>query len=469
MGKLTTPYFLRYFVMVISDSVAILCAGVISVWVRYIFNGQFEISLYCQLWPVLILFLFVYAFGGLYPGELISPSEELKKVTQASSLCFMALAFLTFMSHNSQLYSRGIFLMSWLLVLFLVPLFRIITRKICCKFSWWGNKAIILGAGKTGGMIARLFLLKGERGIKPIAFFDDDDKKQNKYIYGVKVLGKINEITKVFPDPKDLIMIIAMPGMGKEKFSTILEKYEYKFKRIVLIPDLVGVSTLWASVVDIDGILGLDLRQKLLDSKRQFLKRCLDICLALVGGILFSPIMIIIALLIKLDSKGPIFFRQKRIGLGGKEIYIWKFRTMVQNADEILQEYFRKNPELKKEWEMNQKLINDPRIIKIGKFLRKTSLDELPQLWNVLKGDLSMVGPRPIIYEEIEKYQQAFELYKKVRPGITGLWQISGRNNLSYSERINLDTYYVRNWSIWLDIYILAKTPLEVLKCNGAY
>ena len=215
--------------------------------------------------------------------------------------------------------------------------------------------------------------------------------------------------------------------------------------------------------------MGLDLRQKLLDSKRQFLKRCLDICLALVMGILCSPIMIIIALLIKLDSKGPIFFRQKRIGLGGKEIYIWKFRTMVQNADEILQEYFRKNPELKKEWEMNQKLINDPRIIKIGKFLRKTSLDELPQLWNVLKGDLSMVGPRPIIYEEIEKYKQAFELYKKVRPGITGLWQISGRNNLSYSERINLDTYYVRNWSIWLDIYILAKTPLEVLKCNGAY
>jgi Undecaprenyl-phosphate galactose phosphotransferase WbaP len=458
-----------HIIMLISDTVALLCAGAVSVWVRYIFNGQFHPSLYWQMWPVLIFFLSVYAFAGLYPGVLITPPEELKKITQASSLCFIALAAVTFMSRQAELYSRGIFLMSWLLVIFLVPIFRVGTRKFCCKTPWWGSHAVIFGAGKTGSMIVHIFQLKPERGIKPIVILDDDPEKQGKNIYGVKVIGGLAEAVKLAQKTKNLLAIMAMPGIGKERLRTILEKYGQGFRRIILVPDLFGLSTLWVSVLDLGGILGLDLRQKLLDPKRQLLKRCIDLVVVISTGVLSLPLMFIIALLIKLDSKGPVFYRQKRIGLGEKEIYVWKFRTMVQNADEILEEYLRKNPELQREWEMCQKLTNDPRVTKTGKFLRKTSLDELPQLWNVLKGELSLVGPRPIVQEEIQKYKETFELYKKVRPGITGLWQISGRNKLSYDERINLDTYYIRNWSIWLDIYILAKTPLEVFKCNGAY
>jgi lipopolysaccharide/colanic/teichoic acid biosynthesis glycosyltransferase len=141
---------------------------------------------------------------------------------------------------------------------------------------------------------------------------------------------------------------------------------------------------------------------------------------------------------------------------------------MVPDADQVLGEYLAKSPELRREWEAKHKLQHDPRITRVGRFLRKTSLDELPQIWNVITGDLSLIGPRPIVEEEIKRYKKAFRLYEKVRPGITGLWQISGRNNTTYDQRVDLDTYYVRNWSIWFDIYILAMTPAAVIKGNGA-
>ena len=176
-----------------------------------------------------------------------------------------------------------------------------------------------------------------------------------------------------------------------------------------------------------------------------------------------------IAALIKCDSPGPVFFRQQRIGLGGKDIFIWKFRTMVANAEECLDECLEHDPELREEWESQQKLRHDPRVTRLGRFLRVSSLDELPQLYNVLRGDMSLVGPRPIVWAEVEKYREGFELYKRVRPGLTGLWQISGRSSTSYGLRVELDGYYVRNWSLWFDIYILAKTPLEVFKGRGAY
>ncbi|MBT8764375.1 undecaprenyl-phosphate galactose phosphotransferase WbaP [Desulfohalobiaceae bacterium Ax17] len=455
--------------MLFSDTVALLCAGAISVWLRYIFNGQFQLSFYWQMWPVLIFFLSVYAFAGLYPGVLISPPEELKKLSLASSLCFLALAAVTFMSRRAELYSRGIFLMAWFLVLFLVPIFRAGTREIFSKKAWWGFPAVVFGAGKTGGMIVHTFQLRPGLGIKPVAIVDDDSERQGENIHGIKVVGGLEEAVKLAQKTKNLIAIMAMPGVGRKKLQMILEKYAQGFRRIVLVPDLFGVSTLWVSVLDLGGILGLDLRQNLLDPKRRRLKRCVDLAIVISSGVLVLPLMLFIGLAIKLDSKGPVFYRHKRIGLGGREIYIWKFRTMFQNADELLKEYLRKRPDLQREWEMYQKLTNDPRVTKIGRFLRRTSLDELPQLWNVLKGELSLVGPRPIIRDEIKKYKEAFELYKKVRPGVTGLWQISGRNETSYDERVNLDVYYIRNWSIWFDIYILVRTPIEVLRCRGAY
>ena len=213
----------------------------------------------------------------------------------------------------------------------------------------------------------------------------------------------------------------------------------------------------------------LSLRQNLLDPKRLALKRAMDLFLSVVGGIAIFPVLVLIALAIKLESRGPVFFRQNRIGRGGQTLHILKFRTMVRNAEEVLQTYLQENPDLREEWEADQKLRNDPRITKVGAWLRKTSLDELPQLWNVVWGEMSLVGPRPIVDDEIVKYGSAFASYTRVRPGMTGLWQVSGRNDLSYKQRVHLDRFYICNWSTWLDILILAKTFPVVLGRKGAY
>ena len=198
-------------------------------------------------------------------------------------------------------------------------------------------------------------------------------------------------------------------------------------------------------------------------------KRLMDMSAATIGGILLLPLLFYIAVAVKLSSRGPIIYGHERIGRGGRRFRAWKFRTMFENAGDLLEYYLEQHPELRLEWEQDQKLRYDPRVTRIGRFIRKTSLDELPQLWNVIRGQMSLVGPRPIVMAEVDKYGPYYELYTIVKPGITGLWQVSGRNNTTYEERVQLDAYYVRNWSPWLDAYLLLKTVRIVLFAKGAY
>lgn len=195
------------------------------------------------------------------------------------------------------------------------------------------------------------------------------------------------------------------------------------------------------------------------------IKRLFDILLSLVAIVILLPVFIIISIIIKLDSKGPIFFKHKRIGKNGKMIGVYKFRTMVINAEELIKKF---TPEQKAEYEKNFKLDNDPRITKVGKFLRKSSLDELPQLFNILIGNMSIVGPRPVVDAEIEKYGTQKDKFLSVTPGLTGYWQASGRSDVSYEERIQMELYYVDNCSLWLDFKIILKTFVAVIKKEGA-
>jgi len=178
--------------------------------------------------------------------------------------------------------------------------------------------------------------------------------------------------------------------------------------------------------------------------------------------------VILVAVLVKLTSVGPVFYGQRRFGRAGQLFTAWKFRSMVANANQVLEQHLASDPKLREEWRRSHKLRNDPRITPLGRFLRRTSLDELPQIWNILRGQMSLVGPRPIVAEEIPRYGDGIGLYKKVTPGLTGLWQVSGRNNVSYEQRVNFDLYYVRNWSIWLDLYVLARTVKVVVIGDGA-
>ncbi|WP_062206145.1 sugar transferase [Aureimonas sp. AU12] len=198
-------------------------------------------------------------------------------------------------------------------------------------------------------------------------------------------------------------------------------------------------------------------------------KRALDIVIAASALIVLSPLMLMIMLVMKLTDPGPIVFGHKRVGFEGKHFHCYKFRSMATNSAELLQRLLQSDPVARAEWETSQKLRNDPRVTKLGRILRETSLDELPQLINVLKGDMSLVGPRPIVDEEIYRYSHRFEAYKRVRPGVTGMWQVNGRSDTSYASRVKFDTFYVRNWSVPLDIGILFKTVSVVLKREGSH
>lgn len=197
-------------------------------------------------------------------------------------------------------------------------------------------------------------------------------------------------------------------------------------------------------------------------------KRALDIVIAASALIVLSPLMLMIMLVMKLTDPGPIVFGHKRVGFEGKHFHCYKFRSMATNSAELLQRLLQSDPVARAEWETSQKLRNDPRVTKLGRILRETSLDELPQLVNVLKGDMSLVGPRPIVDEEIYRYSHRFEAYKRVRPGVTGMWQVNGRSDTTYASRVKFDTFYVRNWSVPLDIGILFKTVAVVLKREGS-
>ncbi|WP_425277000.1 undecaprenyl-phosphate galactose phosphotransferase WbaP [Meiothermus ruber] len=439
----------------------------LAIWLRYLWDRSLLWDLYVDLWPALLLFPLAYALAGLY-GVGIAPPEELRRLSYSTSLVFVILGAATFMYKAGADYSRGAFVFAWGLALVLVPLGRALVRELFARRPWWGAAVLVLGAGKTGEEVVRALQKQPGLGLKPIALLDDDPAKQGRAIGGVPVLGGL-ERAREFALTGVRHAIIAMPGVPRDRLLELLETHGGTFPHLILIPDLFGFSSLWLTARDLGGVLGLELRQRLLLPGPRLVKRAIDIALVITFALPVALVLAVIGLLIRLDSPGSVLYSQWRVGLSANRFRAWKFRSMVRDADRLLAEYLQRYPELKAEWEHDQKLKNDPRVTRVGRFLRKTSLDELPQLWNVLKGEMSLVGPRPIVDDEIKRYGSHFSLYTRVRPGLTGLWQVSGRNDTTYAERVAMDIYYVRNWSPWLDLYILARTVWVVLFGKGAY
>jgi Undecaprenyl-phosphate galactose phosphotransferase WbaP len=263
--------------------------------------------------------------------------------------------------------------------------------------------------------------------------------------------------------------VVVPPDGGLAAVATSIAEHLNTLPYIHILSDLADVSDGWAKHQQFEGLSGVQVQQNLMLPLPRVTKRLMDLIASLVGGILLLPLFFYIAVAVKMSSRGPILYGHDRIGKDGRHFKAWKFRSMFQDAHLVLEQYLEAHPELREEWERDHKLRYDPRVTRIGRFIRKTSLDELPQVWNVLRGEMSLVGPRPIVTAEIVKYGPYYGLYTMVTPGITGLWQVSGRNNTTYEERVQLDAYYVRNWSPWLDMYLLIRTIRIVLFADGAY
>jgi Undecaprenyl-phosphate galactose phosphotransferase WbaP len=455
--RLMTSGMRMTLLMLASDIFALVCAIGAAVVVRYLFDGQFHISFYLRCAPVVVFFLAAYAMRGLYPGVLVAPHEELKGLTLGTTLIFFFLITTTFFFKASEEFSRLVMLGGWLGSVILVPFCRIAVRRRFSRRPWWGIPAVIWGAGADADTLAGRFSKDRRQGISVLGTVQPDDAGDDR-------LQPLREYAAMRPQP----MLVCTPESRDLFFSDEVLRIEELFERTLVMPPK-AFDALNVQVRDVGGVLFFQMQTKLLDPVRQRLKRTLDLTVIMLALPVLLPVMAVLAAAVRLEGGGPVFYSQPRIGRWGRHFRIIKFRTMVCNADRVLQQHLAQHPELAEEWAENQKLRCDPRITAIGGFLRRTSLDELPQLLNVLRGEMSLVGPRPIVDAEVPRYGEAFELYKRTLPGISGLWQISGRNDTTYEERVMLDTYYSRNWSVWMDLHVLSRTLWVVIKRSGAY
>jgi Undecaprenyl-phosphate galactose phosphotransferase WbaP len=249
--------------------------------------------------------------------------------------------------------------------------------------------------------------------------------------------------------------------------SRWIRNFSEEFKKVTLIIPYYNLGSLWVKPRDLEGYLGLEVTYHLLDTGSKYIKRFIDIGGSILLLFFLFPFFIVFSLMILIESSSPVFFRQERLGRNNKNFSALKFRSMITNAEEELKTFLENNPEAREEYQKYHKLSVDPRITKIGRFLRKYSLDELPQLWNVLRGEMSLVGPRAYMPSEADEIGDFTRLILRVRPGMTGWWQVMGRHNTSFVRRLRMDEYYISNWSLWMDLYIFYKTFWVVIQGTG--
>jgi undecaprenyl-phosphate galactose phosphotransferase len=307
-------------------------------------------------------------------------------------------------------------------------------------------------------------------GCKVVGFIDDDPVKVGGTVDGIPVVGRVEDFHSIRQKLNVDEVVVAIPSANRDLRVRILDIVEMSVKRVSFIPDMYMLMTFSATMRDIDGLPVISSSQGLLNPVNRLIKNMTDYVGGLFALILFSPVFLYVAWKIKRDDGGDVFFKQDRVGRNMSLFKVYKFRTMINNAEKMLPELL-KDEKTRQEYEIAFKLKEDPRVTKAGRFLRRSSLDELPQLFNVLKGQMSLIGPRPFVPQEIEtRYGDAAGQVYRVKPGLTGLWQVSGRNDImDFNHSRDLDLYYIHNWSVWLDMVIIMRTVQILINTHGAY
>ena len=412
-------------------------------------------SLDKYLW-MLPVYLLLYFFNRLFTFRTVN-SQEFVMTVRANLLSLLIVVLVLFSEKAGEHYSRSV-VFTFFMLNNLIPVYMYFTKRIFMSFPFLREPVIVICDKEGLENIRRWFV------------------KDNAFGFDVKRIIKIDNNNRFSSlSESDLkryyAMVIAASTLKATRIFYLIDRFQPAIKRIIVLPSLAKMPVLNFQTVSSINHRGLALlvHNNLLNPVYRFTKNAMDLVLSSFFLIFLTPVIFIIYIAVFIDSKGHPIFAHERVGYMGKRFKMLKFRTMRLDGDRILKEALEKSEELKKEWSENFKLKDDPRVTRLGRFLRKTSLDELPQFFNILKGEMSLVGPRPIVEEEIKKYGEYFDYYKLVKPGITGLWQVSGRNDVSYSERVMMDVWYVRNWSVGLDIVIILKTIYSVLSLKGSY
>lgn len=465
-------FLIDYAMIVLAVGAIIMLRSEVLPWLFPAFISVFNqksVSPFILNAMIPFVFIVFIAYEGLYTRRL--PFwQGAERLFKATFFAFMVLLFLFFVMGEVADKSRLVFLLLWLFVFFAVASGRWAGKKILAKIGLWSKPVLLIGAGQTAEILLARFLSDPAIGYRVIGILEDEPWKR-PLCKQVPYLGGFDAALEVVQRTGVRDVMVTAPGLEKDKLLDLLYKLQPVTHRISFVPDLFGVplSNLEMDAVVSDRTLVLHVKNNLAEWRNRVVKRSIDI---VAGSLIFlaaSPILLLIALAICLETPGAPIFAHRRVGRSGQPFPCLKFRTMVRNSAEILESLLCEDPSARQEWENDFKLRCDPRITRVGAFLRRTSLDELPQLLNVVVGQMSLVGPRPIISDEIVKYGEAIADYHLVRPGLTGLWQVSGRNDLSYAQRVELDSWYVRNWSPWFDLTILFRTIGVVLGRKGAY
>ena len=454
--------------------VLFLCIGIGFFIVNIFDTSHINFKSFINYSVYIPFILILFSANGLYPGIMNSPTEDIKHYFSCTFFSFLAIILTVYLANvNDYTFFESIiedssgkaisaaFLISLPFCTFVLPAIRECAKHFFSRFRWWGVPVVIYCDKESGAAIIHKLLKLKYLGYHPALIIDSNAKTESEY-QNIPVYPPSDEIHKII---KDYNIKQAIICDYKGDMSYIMSSYRYT----TTVAKNQTFFTNTQQLKDIGGIIGFSSIHNLTFKRNLFVKRLIDVLAILITIPFTLPIMLILGILTKLTSKGPVFYGHKRIGQYGKEIKCWKFRSMCVNSQEILEQILATDPIRRAEWEKDRKFIDDPRVTKFGKFLRKTSLDELPQLFNILFGQMSLVGPRPVTEPELVKYGDYKDYVLSVSPGLTGMWQVSGRSDTGYEERISFDTYYIQNWSIWLDIWILIKTVWVVLVGKGAY
>ena len=417
--------------------------------------------LYClAAWPVAGMWL------GMYPGYGRAHWQELRDSLRTALAAGAAILAIRSAFGDAVAVPWQMTALATGFAAFLLPAGRSLAKQALLAARLWGRPAVLVGSCGSADRLAKGLLDQPELGIRPVALVDGERTAPGDPSLAALT---VDEVPYSSDGPTHHVVVVPGPHPSPTVLGVIAAAGRRAFKVVQVVPELGPVPTSDVVARPIGRSLSLEIRNNLASTWNRAVKRSFDLVAVVLGGVFAVPMILAIAAAIRLTSPGPVFYTQPRLGRDGREFRIWKFRSMVVDAEERLAKLLAEDPAARREWEATQKLTNDPRVTKVGRFLRATSLDELPQLLNVLRGQMSLVGPRPIVAAEVEKYGEAYGLYTQVRPGMTGYWQVSGRSDTSYEYRVELDTYYVRNWSVWLDLDLILRTFAAVLRRDGAY
>jgi len=419
--------------------------------------------------PSVLVWVGLRALLGLYPGYGLDPVEELRRQTYAVVATLAGTAIFGLAIQPEKGLSRLLVASGFLGLLILAPLVRYLVKRELQRVGLWGRPVVILGSGEPGARLVKLLQEEWQLGYKPVAVFDSSVAPIDGLLEGVPYMGTLTDAMFSDWEQEAETAIFAMPYTRREHLAKYVGWASAKFRQVMIIPNLSGVTNSAVVARDLAGTFGVEIRYNLLNPWALRSKRVLDLVATTIGGILILPLIAVLCLLVWAESGGSVFYKDHRTGKDGKLFSCLKFRTMVPDAEAMLQRMLAENVEMREEYTTYHKLRDDPRVTRVGRFLRKTSLDELPQLWNVIRGEMSLVGPRPYLPRESGDIGETQNEILRVPPGITGPWQVAGRNATSFGERVQMDAHYVRDWSVWLDLVLLASTAKCVLSGRDAY